>query len=168
MPNISPLFPPFPSPTTRWIPPFAGRPNRAGLQKWAKKHQNAPEPKIVVVVIDVPRYNPLLTYNPILQTTTYLSTIVGTFWPTINYQQNQLPTPYQSLLEITLTTLSPPSASTTFITSSSIAHHGASSERKHTTKSKQHVRHCCWPKDTKYFATKPTLYSQRHASRRTL
>jgi hypothetical protein len=71
---------------------------RAGLQKWAKKHQNAPEPKIVVVVIDVPRYNPLLTYNPILQTTTYLSTIVGTFWPTINYQQNQLPTPYQSLI----------------------------------------------------------------------
>ena len=52
----------------------------------------------MVVVIDVPRYNPLLTYNPILQTTTYLSTIVGTFWPTINYQQNQLPTPYQSLI----------------------------------------------------------------------
>ena len=37
------------------------------------------ETKIVVVVIDISRYNPLLTYNPILQPTTYLSTVVGTF-----------------------------------------------------------------------------------------
>ena len=44
-----------------------------------------------------PRYNPLLTYNPILKPTTYLSTIVGTFWPTINYPQNQLPTTSPSL-----------------------------------------------------------------------
>ena len=51
----------------------------------------------MVVVIDLPRYNPLLTYNPILQPTTYLSTIVGTFWPTINYPQNQLPAPYRIL-----------------------------------------------------------------------
>ena len=39
----------------------------------------APEIKIVAAAIDLSRYNPLLTYNPILQPTTYLSTVVGTF-----------------------------------------------------------------------------------------
>lgn len=38
-------------------------------------------------------------------------------------------------------------------------HHGTSSEHKPTTKSKQYVRHCCWPKDS---ASKPTLNSQRN------
>jgi hypothetical protein len=71
------LYSPFP-PLFLPPPPAESPLLPAGL---AKKHQNAPEPKIVVVVIDVPRYNPLLTYNPILQTTTYLSTIVSTNRP---------------------------------------------------------------------------------------